>query len=66
MRLYHNKMFSHSKETMSLRDNIENKCKIKRLSNIKMLSNNKKNYKQRQQLCIVISQGKAYKLLASI
>lgn len=59
-------MFSHSKETMSQRDNIENKCKIKRLSNIKMLSNNNKNYKQRQQLCIVISQGKAYKLLASI
>lgn len=54
-------MFSHSKETMLLRDNIENKCKIKRLSNIKMLSNNNKNYKQRQQLCIVISQGKAYK-----
>lgn len=59
-------MFSHSKETMLLRDNIENKCKIKRLSNIKMLSNNNKNYKQRQQLCIVISQGKAYKLLAII
>lgn len=59
-------MFSHSKETMSLRDNIENKCKIKRLSNIKISSKNNKNYKQKQQLWIVISQGKAYNLLASI